>query len=349
MPDVERHELKFNVLEKCRKFTANAQRYLIDNVRDQVYESPCRERLNNRELYGFCGHGVRMLSGKLKVDETGLVKTPQGFIRVENEPSNVTVALECSKDGEFSHTQEILPATTPGKKVSSFIKSKIGGFSWAFERTPAQMGVTGVGRFYGMDYVFDPGFNTNRPFVLESASEDDLAMVYESVAADMGITENEAEILITDWSKTVMLKALELQTQMEEAAIFEAAQQDQITSQAEKIQELEESLQKLSLEKEARRQMILENAEALPIAIPAENIDAFIRMESKGDFDATMAFFQKASQVDLAKLPLQGNTFDKVMIPSNVHRTPDGDDEYGSRPIRFDDGFDFNPNGGGGI
>ena len=337
---LEKHDFNFNVLNKNRKLTANAQKYLIENIRAQVYDPACRERLTMRELLGYFGHGLRQLAGQMQLPETGLIKTPSGHIKVENEPSNVTVALECEKNGDFKHSQEIL-TTIPGTKVSAMMESKVGGFSWAFTPAAARIGITGVGRFHGMDYVKDPGFSDNRGYVFESAEDVNLEMVLESVSARLNVSEEEAGKIIQAWSDTAHLNAMELQHRIDEAAVFEAAQMETIEVHEATISTITEELEELKRKHEARKKLIFESAERSVIAIPAENIEAMIRMETKEDVEKALGFFESAATVNLANFPLLGNSFPDVDIPAHNRANHDKPAEYGDTGIVFDEPLTF--------
>lgn len=153
--------VRFNVKERYRKHTG-VERDFDTAALEAVVNSPeVQERVKMRDMLGFLGHGTRTRYGMIP-PEMGL----EGRNQIVLEPAFVTTYLKADRDGWIEHEAEILP-TTPGEAVKKYVAGNVGGFSSAIQ---APNGV--ATDFYGLDYVAQPNYASNRPFeiALDSAN-----------------------------------------------------------------------------------------------------------------------------------------------------------------------------------
>ena len=168
----QRLNCSFSLLDEGRQYTGNHRKYIIENAREICNSPATKEKIRLREALGFYGHGRRILAGKMNIGEVEAVTLPDGGKAiVSNIPSNVTVAFDVSPEGVVSHSQEVLDTET-GKIVSTLHASRVGGFSWACPGVDGGRGKpTRLSGFSGFDYVLNPGFSSNRGYILEGAAD----------------------------------------------------------------------------------------------------------------------------------------------------------------------------------
>ena len=186
----QRLNCSFSLLDEGRQYTGNHRKYIIENAREICNSPATKEKIRLREALGFYGHGRRILAGKMNIGEVEAVTLPDGGKAiVSNIPSNVTVAFDVSPEGVVSHSQEVLDTET-GKIVSTLHASRVGGFSSA----------TRLSGFSGFDYVLNPGFSSNRGYILEGAADTagQEQMILECLAATVK-DDRKAEEYLAGW------------------------------------------------------------------------------------------------------------------------------------------------------
>ncbi len=321
----------FNVFEEGRQYTGHHRNYMLESVKNVCYSPKTREALKLRELFGFFGHGRRQLAGKLSVGEVEPVKLPDGStIIVENVPSNVCVFLEADENGNVEHHQEILESV-PGKLVLGLHQSKVGGFSWAMGGDDGgAVGLTLVKSLHGFDYVLQPGFAKNRGYILESAEDQ---MILENICK-LGVEDKDAERYLRHWVASAQARVMELEEELNQAAVFEDALREQTETMTSRLVEMEGTIaefktqqEAMSSASEAKRKMVFEAAQKCRIVVPEKALDAMLRMADEKDFFALVEVFEAARQVDLGRLPLPGKEPPPVFVDGHVASDPP---EYGS-------------------
>lgn len=317
---------EFNIFKEGRNYSGHHRKYILESAISTCYHPGTREKLQLREALGYFGHGRREMAGKLALQEVSTIKLPDGSsMIVENVPSNVTVAFEIGKDGTVTHSQQILESGEPGKIVSALNKDKVGGFSWACGGVNGGvMGATKIADFHGFDYVMQPGFASNRGYILESAGVGG-DMILESVARATGLPDNRVQEWMKHWTASAILENAELQERILEASIFGDSLREELEEKTALLESANERLEREAQEKDAAKSLILEAAGKTLIAIPERIVHDMLNMTTGEQFQNVVAFFESAKQVSLKGLPL--GTGGKVTIPSKgIPRT---EPEYG--------------------
>ena len=315
---VETLDCKFSLLHEGRTYSGNHRKYIIENARDVCYSGPTRELIKLREAFGYYGHGRRVLSGRMALPEVDVVTLPDGSkAMINNIPSNVTTKFEILEDGTVSHTQDILD-TEPGRIVSGLNKSRVGGFSWACSGSDGgRVQASKIKSFNGFDYVLQPGFSSNRGYLLESAQVPNLL---ESVSAIVG-DEKKAEMLVAGWrlADGETVKALEDEIFESESKFFKLTDEKNKLEKdlATMITENATSVEQLAAIKKNFAQAISLFAENSPVIIPEEVQHAML----EGDFSRAKAIFESAKLIDYESLPLGLNASKKVVnIPYDTEK-----------------------------
>ena len=297
----------FSLFDEGRKYTGHHRNYILESAVKACYAPQTREKIRLREALGYLGHGRREIARKLALSEVEPVKLPDGStIIVENVPSNVTVFFECGKNGEIEHHQEILE-TAPGKVVAGLNASKVGGFSWACGGSDGgALGATNIRDFHGFDYVMNPGFAKNRGYILESADGATRDLILESICKT-GVSETDAENYLKSWVASAQFRALDLEEQLDQAAIYEDALRESIETGSLELTTAKEALQKEEAAKETRKKLILECASKSVVVVPERVLNALISMADENDFNELIGFYESAGKINIKGLPLSGN------------------------------------------
>jgi len=327
----------FNMFQEGRTYTGHHRNYILENAIKVCYDPSTREKIRLREALGYLGHGRRELSGRLALPEVGAIKLPDGSsVITENVPANVTTQFEVHKGGLVEHTQEILE-TAPGKIVSGLNASRVGGFSWACAGFDGGAGgKTKITGFHGFDYVMNPGFASNRGYILESASNADTAMILEGIVKTTGLAEKEAEKWLKHWTATAIMENAVLQDRLEEQAILEDALREQVETQTQQLERVQRQLKLAESVEQHRRKMIMEAAQKSVVAVPAQILESMLALANEEDFYKLTAFFESAGRVNLSGLPIPGQSHESRIITSSMK--PKTAPEYGSAAaaVEFD-------------
>lgn len=171
LPDIP--EITYSLRDRGRRYTGVDRDFNIPAVVKHINGPEVQEKVANRELLGYYGHGVRQLIG-LDPAESFVSKGQYN----EVEPAIVTTRVRAENDGTIIHKTEFLP-TGSGEKAAKAWSAKVGGFSSAIDGNSW--------KFYGFDYVFNPNYAKNRGFLFDSATgggmmaEGDLEDLIEAV------------------------------------------------------------------------------------------------------------------------------------------------------------------------
>jgi len=325
----------FNLFNEGRKYTGHHRNYVLESARTVCNAPETKEGIRLREKLGYLGHGRREIARKLQLNEVEPVRLPDGStIIVENIPSNITTFFEVYQDGNVEHHQEILE-TAPGKVVTGLNASKVGGFSWACGGMDGGViGTTRITNFHGFDYVMNPGFSANRGYVLENADGKTRDMILESICK-AGVEDKDAERYLNSWVASAQLRAMELEDQLEQAAIYEDAIREDLEGKAAMIETMTKALADEAAAKDAREKLIMECASKSVIVVPERVVDAMLSMAGEADFLQILGFFESASRVDLGAFPLTGNNGkDATTLPPQYR--PSDNAEYGKALAGYD-------------
>lgn len=324
----------FNLFQEGRQYTGHHRNYILESAIKVCYAPETREGIRLREKLGYLGHGRREIVRKLQLSEVEPVRLPDGStIIVENIPSNITVFFEVNNDGNVAHHQEILE-TAPGKVVAGLNASRVGGFSWACGGVDGgAVGATRITNFHGFDYVMNPGFASNRGYILENADGKARDMILESICK-AGVTDADAERYLHSWVASAQLRAMDLEEQLEQAAIYEDAIREELEGKNGEITALKKIIGDEATVKEARKKLILECASKSVVVVPEKVIDAMLSMSGESDFFEMLGFFESASRVNLGILPLPGDA--KKERPRLPPQYLPRDDDYGTAMAGYD-------------
>jgi len=306
----------FNLFNEGRKYTGHHRNYILESAISACYAPETREGIRLREKLGYLGHGRREIARKLQLSEVEPVKLPDGStIIVENIPSNITVFFEVNKDGHVEHHQEILE-TAPGKVVAGLNSSKVGGFSWACGGVDGgAVGATRITNFHGFDYVMNPGFADNRGYILENADGKTRDMILENICKT-GVTEPDAERYLHSWVASSQIRAMELEDQLERAAIYEDSIREELDIKADELSAARKAAADLAEAAEVRKKIITECAGKSVVAVPERVLNAMLSMAGEADFNDIIGFFEAASRIDIGTLPLPTGKPRKHDIPA---------------------------------
>lgn len=325
----------FNLFQEGRTYTGHHRNYILENAMQVCYAPETREKIRLREALGYLGHGRRELSKRLALPEVSAIKLPDGSaVITENVPANVTTQFEVHKDGTVEHTQDILE-TAPGKIVSGLNSSRVGGFSWACGGFDGGAGgKTKLSGFYGFDYVMNPGFASNRGYILESASRNDMDMVLEGIIKTSGLRTGEAELWLKHWTATAVMENAELHYRLDEQAILEDALRAQAEEQSKQLERLTGRLKLAEETERHRRRMITEAAQKSVVAVPGHVLEAMLTLAGEDDFYKLTAFFEAAGRMNFGTLPVPGQQNERLTVGAHKKQQP----EYGSAraAVEFD-------------
>lgn len=146
--------IKFNVHDRGRKYHGQERNFDIQKLCNTINGGKCQELVRTRGMVGYFGHGPRVLAG-LDAVESAMIKGKY----TEFEPAVLTTHVKAYPNGDIEHQTEILD-TDSGARVAKMYASKVGGFSSAIK--------AGSYDLTGFDYVINPNFNANRPYILDS-------------------------------------------------------------------------------------------------------------------------------------------------------------------------------------
>ena len=297
----QRLNCSFSLLDEGRQYTGTHRKYIIENAREICNSPATKEKIRLREALGFYGHGRRILAGKMNIGEVEAVTLPDGGKAiVSNIPSNVTVAFDVSPEGVVSHSQEVLD-TEAGKIVSTLHASRVGGFSWACPGVDGGRGKpTRLSGFSGFDYVLNPGFSSNRGYILEGAADTagQEQMILECLAATVK-DDRKAEEYLAGWKLDTQARLAAL-----EDAIFEST---------------------------ARQAELTERIDALASSFPCFIPEDVQHQMMEGDFSRAKMIFEQASRVDFSQYPIEEHN-PKTISPGSQTQEPP---LYGSGAFGF--------------
>lgn len=146
--------IKFNVRDRGRQYLGQERNFDVQKLCSTINGGKCQELVKTRGMVGYFGHGPRQLAG-LDAVESAMIKGKY----TEFEPAVLTTFVKAYPNGDIEHQTEILD-TDSGARVAKMYASKVGGFSSAIK--------AGSYDLTGFDYVINPNFNANRPYILDS-------------------------------------------------------------------------------------------------------------------------------------------------------------------------------------
>lgn len=296
-------ECSFSLFDEGRKYTGHHRKYILENAKQICYSPATREKIALNEALGYFGHGRREIAGKVRISEVEKIMENGKALIVENVPSNVTVAFDVLDDGTVKHKQRILESA-PGQIVAGLNKSKVGGFSWACAGSDGgRKGATVLTSFEGFDYVMNPGFSSNRGYVLESATAETRDIILESIC-QLGVEDKEAEMILESWIASAQWKAFELENKLADAEIYTADMCETLDRLKTEVFQAQETISVYESAEKCRERLIDESCGKYHIVIPKDVAEAMISMASEQDFHKVVGFFESAYTAELAALPL---------------------------------------------
>lgn len=146
--------IRFNVKERGRTFLGQNRDFDITKLCKVINGGACQEKIRTRAMLGYFGHGLRKLVG-MDIPESAVISGKY----TEIEPAVVTTFLKAYENGDIEHQSEFLD-TESGQRAAKMFNSKVGGFSSAIKADNYE--------FCGFDWVSDPNYVSNRPYILDS-------------------------------------------------------------------------------------------------------------------------------------------------------------------------------------
>ena len=185
--------IKYNVKERGRRFLGQDRDFDVAKLCKSINGGACQEQVKNRAMFGYFGHALRKLVG-MDIPESALISGKYQ----EVEPAVVTTYLKAYPNGDIEHESEFLD-TESGQRAAKMYASKVGGFSSAI--------IADNYKFCGFDWVLNPNFNDNRPYILDSVDDlilDDVrleianenAVFFEQLAKNKDAELSELKVLL---------------------------------------------------------------------------------------------------------------------------------------------------------
>lgn len=315
----------FSLLKNARTIGANERRYAIEKV-DQLFKSPTvQQALKLRELYGYYGHGLREMTGRLDVPEVAVIKVGNQPVITTAVPSNVCVDISIDTDtGIVTHTEDVLESTETGKVVKSMLDGKVGGWSWATRGDDGMVAIPRV--FKGFDFVTTPNYVSlfhpaSEGLMMESAGvvaggrqyTEQGVMFLESMQA-AGYGQEAIDAVIDDMQKRVVDLDL-IANYREQAMILEAVAETRALELTKYQSETAAQIAELTALNERRTAMFLESVQTLPVFVSNEQKQALMRMETDRDVAIVRNLFESVAKLPSGKLPNIGQGHEGVHVP----------------------------------
>ena len=256
--------VKFNIFETGRKYTNKDRGYVLDNVTSVINSAAVQERVKTRQLFGYAGHTIREMAGKMALSAKTVVKLPSGQeIIADSTPGCVCTHLEIDEEGNVTHEQEVFDHTPDGKTIMALHNSKAGGFSWA-STGGAKGGNTLLSDLFGFDYVPNPLNLNNNGYGLVLDSIDDNGEAEVAPSREKIIKNLKAQkvdkpgSILDSWYASEALELNKVQRENQSLKVFSY-------SQAQKIKELKaksEGFGRQILDSESQSGELLSSARA---------------------------------------------------------------------------------------
>ncbi|MBT9097462.1 hypothetical protein KFZ76_07020 [Methylovulum psychrotolerans] len=149
--------IRYSLRERGREFGIPRDNIDVNGIVEKINGRECQERVFNREMQGYYGHGIRVRLG-LRPSAGGII---DGKI-VNVLADLVTTYLRGYSDGTIEHKTELCD-TDGGIKAGIMWDNKVGGFSSAIDLNTNMM--------WGFDYVPNPNYvnNSYKGIALDSA------------------------------------------------------------------------------------------------------------------------------------------------------------------------------------
>lgn len=183
--------ISYNLNDRGRDYTGQNRAIDIDAAMRLINSLATQESVRKGDYFGYVGHGFRE-KYTLDVPETVI----EGGKTVVLEPAVKTVFLKCLPDGTLQHQQEFMD-TGPGRVAARLYQSKNWGFSSVFF-APDVNGKRTPQRYFGMDFVRSPNYDTNRGYDAMLDSVDAGALSSGGFAQDYGDMMDSVDKLMAD-------------------------------------------------------------------------------------------------------------------------------------------------------
>lgn len=289
---------QFNLKDHGRS-DGNGRGYLVDSVK-RMRESPLfKERLKLGELYGYFGHNLRQLAGKMDLDEVTVINYEGKPVVIETVPSNRTIEFDVSDDGVVTHTQEILD-TPSGRAVLAMLDAGAGGWSWAVNGVQSAMGAI-ARTFHGMDFVKHPSYIDleKQQAMFESVGVESEEALYANMFESAGFDAGQTDKLMSLWARRAPT-VIEYQEITQEVMMLESAL---MVREAELATEL--------AQRSAREIRMLEAVRNSPVFTSERQLKALTNMASDEDKAIVSALFESIAK-HFPDLPLRNGNAQTV-------------------------------------
>lgn len=306
---------KFNLFDHGRT-DGNGRGYLVNSVK-KLIESPLyQERLKLGELYGYFGHNLRQMAGKMDLDEVSVIQYDGKPVVIETVPSNRHVDLQVADDGIVTHTQEILD-TPSGRAVKAMRDAGIGGWSWAVMGVETAIGAV-ARSFHGFDFVKHPSYIDvdKQQAMFESVGVSSEGELLEAMFEQAGFDSGQSQKMLNILERRTP-SILEYQAITQEVMMLESA-----------LSTTESQLAKTLVQEEQRSQRMFEAIKAAPIFTSERQLQALTDMATDEDKAIVMSLFESLAQ-GVSDLPL-GHAKGSAAVNG-----------YSKKPVEMDYAIDF--------
>jgi hypothetical protein len=293
----------FNLKDHGRS-DGNGRGYLVNSVRKLIDSVQFKERLKLGELYGYFGHNLRQLTGKMDLDEVSVIQYKGKPVVIETVPSNRTIHFDVNDEGIVTHTQEILD-TPSGRAVKAMRDAGVGGWSWAVMGVPTALGAI-ARSFHGFDFVKHPSYidNDKMQQLFESVGVNDEDALLESMFESAGFDAGQSAKLLGILNKRSP-SVVEYEEITQDVMMLESA-----------LSSRESELAALLAESANRSVRMLEAVRASPIFTSERQLAALSNMATDEDKEIVAAFFESLSK-SITDLPLAGGQRSSLSIKEN--------------------------------
>lgn len=232
----------FNIFKTGREYSNKERGYVLDNVTKVINSPIVQERVRTRQAFGYFGHTIRELAGKMSLGAKNVLKLPSGQeIVADAVPGCVCTALSIDDKGNVTHTQEVFTSTNDGKSMLALHDAKAGGFSWAASGA-VNSGNTILDDWFGFDYVPNPLNLNNNGFglVLDDVESETTPGREDIIKALKGAKIDKPGAIMDSWFASQSLELTRVSQEKDDLKLVCAGQAEEIADLKSQINDSHE-------------------------------------------------------------------------------------------------------------
>ncbi|WP_270818335.1 hypothetical protein [Aeromonas sp. Y318-3] len=279
----------------------NRRRYIIHAVKAMFQSPVTQEALKLGEAYGYFGHTIREMTGKMRPREMEVVTIDGKPVQIQVVPSNRTLAVDVDENGIVNHKQEILD-TPPGRIVQAMWNDKVGGWSWATSGSNDPAFGARPRSFFGFDYVKQPNFVPldRQQAMMESATGE---RVIELLVSS-GVSNGDAVPLFEGWAglseSYAATRDVDMDIMMMEGLLIEERNRSLVLSR-----DLDLAKQEREDLGKRREQALMEALDTAPMVFTKDQREAFLRLSTPEDAKVVKMMLESLANMDVESLPIR--------------------------------------------